>query len=200
MKLGDILEKSRAKDSSYIIRYIKWEDIDDLLQFANKLSREDTYVMLSGEEITRKQQVEYVANSISMMEKGEKIHLVVSSKGRIVGNAEVRPEERRRKHVGSVTIAFDKVHRGRGLGVKLWGKIIKEARKLGYRLLMISVFEINKAGIKAYENAGFVKYGLLPGALYYRGEYVNEVYYYCRLYESIGHVSNKEESPKKPKR
>jgi len=37
------------KGKEIIIRYPKWEDLEELTRYANKLSKEDTFVTFSGE-------------------------------------------------------------------------------------------------------------------------------------------------------
>lgn len=171
----------RAGSKRYLIRFLNWHDIDGLHQFVNRLSKEDTFVMLSGEEVSRQSEISYVANSLSLVEQNLKIHLVVEYKGQIVGNAEVRILSQRKQHSGTVTIAIDRSARGQGLGAALLKQLIIEAKKVGLKLLTLTAMMNNIPGLRAYEKCGFVQAGLVPGALFYRGEYIDEGIYYLDL-------------------
>ena len=39
-----------------VIRYPKWEDLEELTRYINKLSSEDTFVTFSGEEIKKEEE------------------------------------------------------------------------------------------------------------------------------------------------
>lgn len=45
---GKIIKKFKTKKGKEIvIRYLKWEDLDELTRYVNDLSKEDTFVNLS---------------------------------------------------------------------------------------------------------------------------------------------------------
>ena len=52
MKLGTVIREFKSKKgNNVIIRTPMWEDLDDILTFANALSKEDTFVLLNGETL-----------------------------------------------------------------------------------------------------------------------------------------------------
>lgn len=68
--------------------------------------------------------------------------------------------------------------RGHGLAKMLLLEAEREARKLGYRLLKLSVRETQEAAIQLYEEQGFVLWGTLPYHEYVGGNMVAGRYYY----------------------
>lgn len=164
------------------IRPLEIGDTRALLTFANDLIAEDTYLMLSGKKMTYTEEKKYVQNSLDRMKKKEKIHLVATVGGRVVGSAEIRRGEKRRYHTGEIGIAILSSYRGQGLGNKLMETLIFEGKRLGLRMLMLHCFENNAVALALYEKFGFIRCGLLPEALKYRGTFAGEV----TLYKSLG--------------
>lgn len=182
MEIGKIIKHFKSKNGrDVVIRHLGRGDLDDLLTYANNLSREDTFVMLSGERLTRKQEEKYLDESIKQMKKREKVHLVVVVGGAFAGNAEIRRQRRRKKHVGEVAISLDAKFRDEGIGTELLRTLIDEGKKLGLRALTLSCFENNERALHLYEKAGFKRAGFIPGMYHYKGKYVGEVLFYLPL-------------------
>ena len=52
---GQIVKKFFSKKGKeMIIRYPKWEDLEEFTLYINKLSYEDTFITFSGEEIKKR--------------------------------------------------------------------------------------------------------------------------------------------------
>jgi len=182
MKLGRIVRKFRTKkDTPAVIRYPVWEDLDDLTAFANSLSREDTYVMLSGEHITRDREISYLSDTIAAMIRGERIHLVVTVNGAFAANSGITIQKRRKRHVGELTISVAAAFRDDGVGFELLTALIAEARKHRLKLITLTCMEGNDRALHLYEKAGFKRAGIIPKALRFRGRYVGEVMLYRAL-------------------
>lgn len=176
MKLGQhIKEFTSKKGNTVIIRTPKWEDLDDILNFVNALSKEDTYVLLSGETISREEEITYLSNQITGMENKTKIHLIATVNGTFAANCGIDVEKRRKKHVGSIHISVSQKFREEGIGIELMNALISEAKKLKLRLLTLTCIEGNERALHVYEKVGFQKTGLFPKAVYYHGAYVGEI-------------------------
>jgi RimJ/RimL family protein N-acetyltransferase len=180
-RFGKIVKERQIKGDKIIIRYLKWEDVKKLQSFVNRLSREDTYVMLSGEKVTLFDEISYVSQSLFQIENYNKIHLVVIHKNKIVGNAEIRPNEKRKSHVGTVTIAIDQRIRGKGIGTLLLQCLIDEARNTNLKIITLSTMGNNLVGRAVYTKIGFTECGVIPKAFLYKGQYVDEIFYYLTL-------------------
>lgn len=166
---------------TFIIRPMAAGDTRGLLAFANTLIAEDTFIMLSGKKMTLKEETAYVHEGLRLAKKNEKIRLVVTLGDSIVGSSEIRRLPRRQHHVGEVGISILKPYRGEGIGKTLMEIIVSEGKRLGLRMLMLHCFENNTVALALYNTFGFIRCGVLPQALHYRGNYVGEVTLYKNL-------------------
>src|SRR5258706_4472625 len=98
-----------------IIRDLEAGDVDQLLVYANALSIEDTFVQLSGEEISQEEEKKFIAERLERIAKGDSVNLVVTVGGVVAGLGGVERGERRKSHVGVLNIAIAKAFRGQGV-------------------------------------------------------------------------------------
>lgn len=176
------------KRKEIVIRYPKWEDLEELTFYINKLSREDTFILFSGEKITKEEEGKTLANWFLAMEKGDKVILGCFYKEKLVGLANVDRNidyRKRGRHIGGFGVSVVKEFRGEKIGFELTKTIIKEAKKkiTGLRMIILDVFEPNKIGQNLYKKLGFVEYGRLPQGIFYKGKYIDEVkmvYYFSK--------------------
>lgn len=173
---GKIIKTFKTKKGNeVIIRYPKWEDLDQLVEFINNLSQEDTFVLYSGETVTKEQEMEYLSQSFKMIEKGEKVHLVATAGGRFVANSTVTRQRLRAKHVGSVAISVAQGFREEGIGTELLKALFEESKKLGLKMLEIDLLAVNDRARHVYEKVGFRECGRFPKRYFYKGEYVDQI-------------------------
>lgn len=181
-KPGKIIKKFKSKTGKQvIIRYPKWEDLDELLSFINELSSEDTFITYFGQKITKDEEIEYLANSIKKMEKNQRIHLCAFIGDKLVGNCAVTRKSQRSKHVGEVDISVRKEHRNEGLGAKLLKSLVDESKKLGLKILYLGVFENNPRARHLYEKLGFKECGKIPEMYFFKGKYIAQVLMYLKI-------------------
>lgn len=161
------------------------EDVHELTRFANELSAEDTYITLSGEVFTHEEELGYVNRWIEEIAKGDRVQLLAFAEKELVANAEVRRVTKSRTrslHVGEVSISISKNWRGQGLGKEILKVLIMEARQtLKLRLVMLTAFASNDRALRLYESVGFINAGEIPGAIWYKGDYIGQVYLYLPL-------------------
>lgn len=169
---------------SVLLRSPRSEDVDKLTRYANELSREDTFVVLSGETISREDESEYVKKWLEEIAAGNRIHLLAFAEEKLVANAEVRRVTKSRKrelHVSELSISVAKDWRGQGIGREILQVLIHEARSMGLRVLTLTIFANNTKAIELYRKLGFKVAGEIPGAILYRGQYIGHVYMYLPL-------------------
>lgn len=182
MHSGRIVKTAKSKKGNEIvIRYLKEDDLDAMLQFANELSKEDTFVMLSGETVTRQEEEKFLDESFRKMQAGNKIHLVALVNGKFAGSSSVERGRKRKSHTGSVSISIAKPFREEGIGTIFMQSVIDEARKSGYRLLELTCFETNVRALHLYEKIGFQRAGFIPAMYAYKGDFYGEVILYLPL-------------------
>jgi RimJ/RimL family protein N-acetyltransferase len=90
---------------------------------------------------------------------------------------------RRSYHVGVFGITIAKEFRGEGIGEELAKVTIAEAIQTipGLTLLRLQMYSPNTVASHLYEKLGFTEYGILPGGVWYRGGYVDEVVMYKKI-------------------
>lgn len=181
MTPGKIIKKiTSKKGNDIIIRYPKWEDLDDLVTFANNLVAEDTFIMLN-KKISWEEESKWLTDTITEINEGKKIHLVAEVNEKLVGNCEIRIRDKKQTHVGEIGISVALPYREEGIGYELLSTLIEEGKKKGLRLLIIHCFENNDRALHLYEKLGFTRAGLVPGMYNYKGSFVGEVTLYLPI-------------------
>lgn len=181
MQPGHVIKSFKSKKGNeVIIRYPKWEDLDDVLAFANSLVEEEAPLALS-EKQTRDDEAKWMAETFEKIETGKKIKLVATVNGKYAGNCEIRVHDKRESHVGDIGIALGYDFRDEGVGAELLASLIDEGKKAGLRLLILHCFDTNDRALHLYKKLGFTRSGLVPGMYHYKGGYVGEVTFYLPL-------------------
>ncbi|MBI5620438.1 GNAT family N-acetyltransferase [Candidatus Gottesmanbacteria bacterium] len=175
MQPGQIIKTFKSKKgNTVVIRYPKWEDLDDLVTFANNLVKEDTFIMLN-KEITKEEESKWLSETINQIEEGKKIQLAAVVNGKFAANCEIRIRDKKQTHVGEIGISVALPYRQDGIGNQLLSTLIEEGKKAGLKLLIIHCFENNDRALHLYKKLGFTRSGLVPGVYAYKGAYVGEV-------------------------
>jgi RimJ/RimL family protein N-acetyltransferase len=164
-----------------VVRSIRPDDFRALLSYANDLITEDTFIMLSGNPLTPEEEQSYLDDAIRKVMDNRKIHLVIEVNGHFAGSSEVRIFDKRKSHVGEIGISLAADYRDEGIGFVCLETLIGEAKKLGLRMLTLTCFETNERAIHTYEKAGFIKAGVIPELLSYKGKYIGEILMYLPL-------------------
>lgn len=184
---GKIIKKFITKNGAEaVIRYPKWEDLHQMLDFINAISQEDTFVTFSGETVTKEGEMYYLAEMFKGMEMQDNLYLSCFVNDTFVGSCSILRDmlgRRRSYHVGVFGITIAKDFRGEGIGEELSLATIEEARYAipGLSLLRLQMYSPNEVARHLYEKLGFSEYGKLPGGVWYQGNYVDEIVMYKRL-------------------
>lgn len=182
MEFGKIIKIFKSKKKTdVVIRYVRESDLDEMLRYVNELIREDTYILISGKQVTREEETNFLREIITQMKKEETISLVVEINEKIAGMAGVTRDKFRKRHVGIPGISLAPEYRRQGIGKILFETLIEESKKIGIRLLVLHCFENNTHALKLYKELGFKQIGLIPGAVLFKGSYIGEVDMYLPL-------------------
>lgn len=162
------------------IRPLQTSDTLKLLEFINTLSLEQTYITFQGEQLTLKEEQEFIDSQIKKAKKHECVHLVVESKDKIIGNAKVELGFKVTRHVGLLGITIAKDYRDQSIGSQFFTIIMDLAKeKLSeLRIVTLGVFANNPRAKHVYEKYSFVEHGRLPNGIFYKGEYIDEIFMY----------------------
>jgi len=163
-----------------LVRPLKKADLKLLLEFRNRLIMEEALIN-SSEIMNLKSEDRYINESLNLVRKKQKIHLIVEIDGEIAGSCEIRCGKERQKHTGEIGISIDKVFRDEGIGFELMKIIIAQARKLKLKTLYLHCFEINKPARNLYEKIGFKLAGVIPQIYNYRNEYIGDAIYFLKI-------------------
>lgn len=168
------------KGRSVELMYPKWEVVDQAQSYINALSKEDTFVSFSGEQLTLKEEAEFLAQVFVWMELQQAMYLFCMVDGQLAGicGIEQLPALRKRgKHVGTFGLSIGQEYRGDGLGFALAQRTIREAEKYipGMKMVILTCFANNVPALALYKKLGFCETGRRVGGLLYRGEFIDEV-------------------------
>ena len=186
MKEEKIIKKFLSKSGKEIvIRYPQETDLDEFLVYINKLSKEDTYITFSGEEISKKDEKDFLKETLKKIKEKNGLLFCAFYGSKLVGISDVTRQtqgRKRTKHVGLVGLSVDKSFRTDGIGKELLLKIIKYAKsELDLNLLILHVYEPNTKAKDLYYKLGFREYGRLPGGVKYHGKFVDEMSMYLEI-------------------
>ncbi|MBI5449039.1 GNAT family N-acetyltransferase [Candidatus Gottesmanbacteria bacterium] len=183
MKPGSIVKIFKSeKGNEVMVRFPTKDDLRDMHEYINKLSREDTFLSVLGRYYSLKEEKDFLLMTLANIKKGNTRHYAVFVNNEYAGNCEIeRGKEHRQQHIGALGISLRKKYRGEGIGKELFHMLIEEGKDMGLRLLKLSCFENNPVALNLYETLGFQRAGIIPGAFLYKGGYVGEVIMYLSL-------------------
>lgn len=176
MKPGEIVHKNKTIDGNeIIIRYVKMGDAESMCDYINEVSKERTFISFQGEQMTVKEEEEWVRSLIKAMKEKTAFGLLLFIDEKQCGMGSVEMKKRSEKHVGSLGISLRKEARGKGLGKLFLDTILKEAKKNipELQIMTLTVLANNHIAHTMYKKFGFVEHGKLPKGSLHREDYVD---------------------------
>ncbi len=155
--------------------------IDEILIFVNRLIEEDTFLNLMGKPKTLNEETLWLKGSINSMKNGNSYLIWAYYDGKIIGSCEVVRQCDRSAHTGKLSLMIDRDYRRDGLGKFLFNLVIRQAQKMGLRIISLDVFSDNIIAVEFYKKFGFKEFGRLPDGLYRKNKYSDLVYMYKKL-------------------
>lgn len=172
---GTFLYIFTAKDGREVtLRTPKWDDLDDMLEFINSLVEEEAMVARHT-KVTREQEIDWLADNLKKLEKGQHISIVAEVDGKMVGSCGINPMFGRMSHLGSLGISVKEGYREIGIGMNLMKEAEKHAIYMRLKSMKLEVFENNEPAIVLYEKRGYKITDRVPGAILYKGEYLDSI-------------------------
>lgn len=164
-----------AKDGrKVVLRSVRWEDLNDLIEFINSLVEEGAEILRST-NVTRGEEAEWLGKRLAQIDKGELIDCVAEVGGKVIANSEMMKRGDLMSHVGFLGIGIKSGYRGIGIGSQIMKTLIEESRKAGLKILVLDHFETNKTARLLYEKMGFKERGRIPKGICHRGKYIDLV-------------------------
>ena len=147
--------------------------MDDLLELINSLVEEKAEIIVD-EKLSR-EQARALSDALLSLEKGLIFFLVAEVDGEVVASSDLHVGKGSQKRAGAVGIAVKSGLRDLGIGTQIMRAIVKEAQRVGLKVLVLSVFANNECGIHVYEKVGFVQTGRVPKKHFKEGKYIGEI-------------------------
>lgn len=167
------------KGRKILFRPLKLADLDQALNYINTLSLEDTFILRSGEQVSLEEERKWLQDTEDALAKKTAVRIGAFYNGKLVGVSDIRSLGLREKHVGLFGLTVAKEFRNEGIGTALMEYVLKLGKDyLGLKIATLGVFSNNEKGRYLYKKLGFKEYGNLPGAIFYKGQYVDHVYMY----------------------
>lgn len=158
----------------YLIREVKVDDAEKLIEYVNKVSGEsDNLTFGIGEfEMTVEKEVEFIE---SLIDDDNAIMLLAMDGNEIIGQVHYSGGKRKRlKHVGEFGITVRKDYWGQGIGRMLLEEMIKWAKASPYcEKINLRVRDDNLKAIALYRKLGFKVEGLLKRDMKINGEFTD---------------------------
>lgn len=183
MESENILKEFTTKSGKKaVIRPMEQADTEQLCSYINELSKEDTYILYSGEEINMEEEKDYVNTAIKNVQNGDSMHIVCEIEGKIVSSSSVERKKeykKRTRHVVVLGISVAKEWRSEGVGSMIMQVLIDQAKTMkDIMILELHVFSNNQVAMNLYKKFGFYEVARLPDQIYHRDEYVDLVTMY----------------------
>ena len=159
------------------IRDLRPGDAPAMLEFINALSRERTFVLFQGEQLTLEQEEAWLGERLTELKNGTGVSLGAFFGDRAIGSTAVVLKPLAERHVGVFGLSVSQEFRGLGIGSALIEAAIAEATEhlTGLRIIELSVFANNPVAISMYRKFGFVEHGRLPEGIAHRGEWIDHI-------------------------
>jgi L-amino acid N-acyltransferase YncA len=162
-----------AKDGRKIVlRSVRWEDLDDLLELINSLVEEGADIVRT-EKVARNEEAEWLGGFLARIEKREIINCAAEVGGKVIANSDIGKREGSMSHVGGFGIAIKQGYRGISIGTQIIQTLIEESKKAGLRILVLDVFGSNEIAKHLYQKMGFEEAGRISKGVYKNGKYVD---------------------------
>jgi RimJ/RimL family protein N-acetyltransferase len=176
MKTGKVVHMFSASDGrKVVLRALRWEDLDDLLEMINSLVEEKANITLD-QKVSRETEIDWLSRALSRQERNEVLYVAAEVEGNVVANSEIsrRPNTCER-HVGVIGIAIKKGFRDMGIGTMMTKSLVEQGRTMGLRVLTLGVFANNERAIHVYKKVGFVESGRITQKFFKDGQYIDEI-------------------------
>ena len=165
--------KFKAKDGrEVVLRPIKWEDLDDCIEFINSLVEEGADILMDT-QVSRGEEADWLGKRLARAVKGEIIDLIAEFDGKMVANSEVEKRSGLMSHVGYLGIGIKADYRGIGIGAQIMQALKEESKKAGLNILVLDTFATNETAQALYRKMSFQDAGRIPKAIYKNGKYID---------------------------
>jgi RimJ/RimL family protein N-acetyltransferase len=171
-----------SKDNvEYIIRNVKLEDAEVLLDIESSVISEGKYFIVVSEEVEKKPLQQEKERIQSILDNIKETLIIAEVNDVVVGSIEFRSQNRKRlSHTGSVSMSISKNYRDMGIGKVLLKALLDWAEENPLiEKVSLGVLSTNQRAISLYKQMGFLEEGrLIKEYKLNHGEYIDDVLMY----------------------
>lgn len=180
-----VFEGKTKKGTDIIIRYPNRKDAQEMCDYINTLSLEQTFIAFQGEQNTLESETKYLNEQLEKIKKRIAVLLLAYCDEKLIGVSGIDLMDKATSHEGVFGISIAKDFRGEGIGKILMTHVLEEAEKNlpELKIVTLGVFGGNDLAYGMYEKFGFKEFGRLPGGIKHKGNYVDHVYMYKNIRE-----------------
>src|SRR5215204_252576 len=124
---GAIVATFPTAHGEIVIRYPAEGEAPALLEFINTISREQTFILFQGEQLTLEQEETWLRDRLAEIAAGTGVTLAAWTEDRVIGTTGVALKPLAERHIGVLGISIAAGYRGRGIGTKLLQAAVTEA-------------------------------------------------------------------------
>lgn len=182
--MSHIIYQGKTKSGKDLtIRYPLITDAEQLTEYINKLSLEQTFIRFQGEQQTVDQERDWIQSFISKIQNSLGMSLYALIDNQIIGVCDINMRGSIESHIGVFGLTVAQGFRNEGIGALLLKTMLKQAHTTipQLKIVELSVFANNPAAINLYEKYGFKEFGRLPNGILHRGEYIDHIYMFKEL-------------------
>ena len=164
-------------------RYPTIEDAEALKNYINKISAEQSFLLLQGFQNTTESETKWLQDKLEKISKNKCVYLCGFCNDRLITSAEITLGFEAKSHVGNFGISVDIEFRGQGIGQKIMELVISESIKTmpEIKIIDLEVFGQNKIAQNLYRKLGFIEYGKLPSGLKRKGKFDDAILMYKKI-------------------
>jgi len=161
-------------------RYPTIDDAESLKNYINKISAEQSFLLLQGFQNTTESETNWLKDKLEKISKNQSVYLCGFCDDQLVACAEVELGIEAKSHVGNFGISVALDFRGFGIGEKIMELVIAESIKTmpEIKIIDLECFSQNKIAQNLYRKLGFIEYGKLPTGLKRKGQFDDAIYMY----------------------
>jgi len=180
-----VFEGLSDKGNKIIIRYPIKDDAEQMRDYLNTLSKEQTFIRFQGEQVTLGHERKYLNRQLKRIIKKTTVELFVFCNNKLIGISAIDMKDKTESHEGVFGISLSKEYRGEGIGKIFMKMVLEEAERhmSQLRIITLGVFGGNELARSMYEKFGFKEYGRLPKGILRKGKYIDHIYMYKNIRE-----------------
>ena len=180
IQAGKIIFQGSTIKGNFLICYPAAGDAQEMCNYINTLSREQTFILFQGEEITLEAEQNYLESQLKKITSQKLVQLLAVADNRIIGISGIEPKDRVESHIASFGISVAHDWRGLGIGSKLMQSVFDEAQIQlpTVEIVTLGAFANNETAIGMYQKFGFQEFGRLPRGIIHRGNHVDHISMY----------------------